>query len=84
MDQGIALDEIPTYAAWEDAWVDAANDRELVTLAGISAFLLGLGAILDSATAGNNGAPATANAISPTINVEPLTGDFALGARVRL
>lgn len=84
VDQGVQLDQIPTYFAWERAFTDAANQRELVAVAGLSAFLLGLAAILDSATAGNEGATTQAVRFTPVLDVSPVSRDIRLGARIGL
>jgi hypothetical protein len=83
VDEGIELDQIPTYFAWEDAFTDAANDRELLTLAGVAAFLLSFGAILDSAT--NNGSTTSSleiGGVRPLIHVSPARHDVLIGAGV--
>ncbi len=85
VDEGIALDQIPTYSAWEDSYTDAANARELIAVAGISAFLLGLAAILDSATHGDKqSSQAQTHAVTPLFSVSPSSGDVTLGARIGL
>lgn len=85
IDQGVELDQIPSYFAWERAFTNAANDRELAAVAGLSAFLLSLAAILDSATADTNqGSSSQAKGMSPVLDVSPWTGDVRLGARIGL
>ena len=83
VDEGVPLDEIPTYRAWVQAYDDAFSARERLSIAGLSAFLLGIGAILDSATAGNRGSGDTRDqAVAPVIGVSPSSGDVLVGARV--
>ena len=85
VDEMIPLDQIPTYHAWESAYIDAANARELISLAGISAFLLGLAAILDSATHSDKPpSDAQARTVVPVLGVSPTSGDVLLGARIGL
>ncbi len=85
VDEGIALDQIPTYFAWEDSYTDAANARERISVAGLSALLLGLAAILDSATHGNKQpSKAWVRTVTPLFSVSPSSGDVTLGARIGL
>jgi hypothetical protein len=85
VDQGVALDEIPSFYVWEGAYNDAANDRELAAVAGLSAFLLSLAAVLDSATSGNDRtSDSRARSMTPVLDVSPRTGDIRLGARIDL
>ena len=84
IDEGVNLDQIPTYKAWEEAYTDAANARELVALAGTTAFLVGLFAILDAATAGNDAANTRSERmVRPSVSVASF-GDILIGARVKL
>ena len=85
VDEGIPLDQIPSYRSWEESFTDAANARELITLAGLSAFLLATAAVLDAATAGKRRSSSPqARTVSPIMGVSPSTGDVILGARVGL
>ncbi len=85
VDQGVSLDQIPTYFAWESAFTDAANARELIAVAGLSAFLLGMAAILDAATnVEKRPSESQARTVTPLVGVSPSSGDLILGARVGL
>ncbi len=85
VDEGVQLDQIPTYVSWENAFTDAANARELILITGLSAFLLGTVAILDAAThVKKSPSESRARMVTPLVGVSPSSGDLIVGARIGL
>lgn len=84
VDQGIALDEIPTFLRWQEAYDDAKRSREWAARAGFLAVVIGFFAILDAATSNDLPPPSASGVVvRPTVGVGADGNDLVVGARLK-